>query len=142
MNLSFQEKSIWVSLIIMLIVWFNYFSVIQPAMLEGNIGRAETIGVFIGAVIALIVLQIIGQIIIAVANPKSADQPSDERDKAIARRSGNISGWVLSFLVVSIGGYAMFLDVSSILIANLLLLAVVLTQCVDYAFQLLFYRRF
>ncbi len=78
---------------------------------------------------------------LAVTSPKAANQAADERDKAISSKAGNISGWILSICVVMIGGLAMFRDVSSVLMANLLLLALVLTQCVDYALALFYYRR-
>ena len=76
-----------------------------------------------------------------MTNQKTKDQPSDERGKIISSKAGNISGWVLAICVVTIGGHAMIRDVSSVLIANLLLLALVLSQCVDYAMALFYYRR-
>lgn len=140
MNLSFREKSTWVSLIIVTVVWLNYFIRIRPALFDGSIGRLESIGLFVGAVVVLVVMQIIGQII-AVSTSRSADQSADERDKSIASKAGNISGWVLSFLVVTVGGYALFIDVSSVVIANWLLLSLVLSQIAEYALTLFYYRR-
>jgi hypothetical protein len=141
MNLTFKEKSYWASLIILSLVWVNYFIRIKPAMFDGSITRAESIGLFIGALVTLIILQIVVHVVMAITNPKTADQPSDERDKAINSKAGNIAGWVLSTCVVMIGAYAMFIDVSTVLIANLLLLALVLSQCAEYALALYYYRR-
>lgn len=141
MNLTFREKSYWASLIIMSAVWFNYFVRVQPVLVDGSISREDSIGLFIGAVVTLVILEIVVHIGLAVTNPKTADQASDERDKAISSKAGNIAGWILSICVVMIGGLAMFRDASSVLIANLLLLALVLTQCVDYALALFYYRR-
>ena len=141
MNLTFQEKSNWASLIIMSVVWVNYFVRVQPVLADGTISREDSIGLFIGAVVTLVILEIVVHIGLAVTNLKTADQPSDERGKIITSKAGNFSGWVLAICVVIIGGYAMFRDVSSVLIANLLLLALVLSQCVDYAMALFYYRR-
>lgn len=141
MNLTFQEKSYWASLIIMSVVWVNYFVRILPALNTGTINREESIGLFIGAAVVLVILEIVVHIVLAVTNSKTADHPSDERDKAINSKAGNIAGWVLGFCVVMIGCLAMFRDVSSVLIANLLLLALVMSQCVDYALALFYYRR-
>ena len=141
MNLTFQEKSNWASLIIMSVVWVNYFVRVQPVLTDGTISREDSIGLFIGAVVTLVILEIVVHIGLAVTNQKTADQPSDERGKIITSKAGNISGWVLAVCVVTIGGHAMFRDVSSVLIANLLLLALVLSQCVDYAMALFYYRR-
>jgi hypothetical protein len=141
MNLTFKEKSYWASLLILSVVWVNYFMRVKPAMFDGSITRAESIGLFMGALITLIILQIVVHVLLAVINPRTADQSSDERDKTIISKAGNIAGWVLSTCVVMIGAYAMFIDVSSVLIANLLLLALVLSQCAEYALALFYYRR-
>jgi len=128
-------------LIIMMVVWFNYFVRIQPKMLDGTISRGASIGLFIGAVVVLIILEVVVHIFLAMTNAKTADKAADERDKIIKCKAGNISGWVLAVLVVMVGSYAIQQDVSSVLIANLLLLSLVLTQCVDYAMALFYYRR-
>ena len=141
MDLSFQEKSYWASLIIMSVVWVNYFVRIQPALVDGSLSREDSIGLFIGAVVILVILEIITHIVLAATNSKAADQPADERDKSIKRQAGNIAGWVLGVCVVMIGGFAMFKEVSSVLVANLLLLALVMSHCVDYALALFYYRR-
>ena len=141
MNMTFREKSIWVSLIIMSVVWVNYFVRVQPALADGSISKEGSIGLFIGAVVTLVVLEIIVHIVLAVSNSKTADQPADEREKLINSKAGDISGWVLGVCVVTIGAYAMLNDVSSVLIANLLLLSLVLSQCADYALALFYYRR-
>ena len=141
MNLTFQEKSYWASLIIMSVVWVNYFVRIQPALNTGTINREETIGLFIGAVVVLVTLEVVVHIVLAVTNLRTANKPSDERDKSFNSKAGNIAGWVLGFCVVMIAGLAVFKDVSSMLIANLLLLALVMSKCVDYALALFYYRR-
>jgi hypothetical protein len=125
----------------MSLVWVNYFVQVRPALVDGTITREDSVGLFIGAVVTLVILEVVVYIGLAATNLKTADQPSDERDKIITGKAGNISGWVLAICVVMIGSYAMFKDVSSVLIANLLLLALVLSQCVDYAMALFYYRR-
>jgi len=141
MNLTFPEKSYWASLIILCVVWVNYFLRIRPALVDGTIDRAGSIGLFVGAVVVLIIMEIVVHVVLALTNLKTAGKPADERDQLINCKAGNFSGWVLGILVVMVGGYAMVQDVSSVLIANLLLLALVLSQCVDYAAALFFYRR-
>jgi len=141
MNLTFREKSYWASLLIMSAVWLNYFVRVQPVLADGTISREASFGLFVGAVVVLVILEIVVHILLAVTNLKTADKPADEREKIISCKAGNLSGWVLGFCVVTIGGYAMLHDVSSVLIANLLLLALVLSQCVDYALALFYYRR-
>jgi len=141
MNLSFREKSYWASLLIMSLVWINYFLRIRPALLDGSITRADSASLFAGALVTLIVLEIVVHIVLAVADSKTANQPKDERDRTIGHKAGNLAGWVLGICIVMIGAFAMFQDVSSVLIANLLLLALVFSQCADYALSLFYYRR-
>lgn len=141
MNISFREKSIWASLIIMSVVWVNYFVRIQPALVDGTINKVESIGLFIGAVVALVILEIVVHIGLAVSNVKTADEPADERDKLINAKAGNIAGWVLGICVFMISAHAMLQDLTSVQIANLLLLSLVLSQCADYAMALFYYRR-
>jgi hypothetical protein len=114
---------------------------IQPALIDGSVTRADSAGLFAGALVTLIILEIIVHIGLAISDPKSADQPKDERDRMIGSKAGNLAGWVLGFCVVAIAAFAMFRDVSSVMIANLLLLALVLSQCADYALSLYYYRR-
>src|SRR5271170_6767034 len=66
MNLSYQEKSTWGSLIATLIVYGRYFA-------SGSHG-------LIGTIIALVVIQIVCQIVIAIV---SKPEPKDERDRLI-----------------------------------------------------------
>jgi len=141
MSMSFREKSIWASLIIMSVVWVNYFVRVQPALADGTINKDQSIGLFIGAVVTLVILEIIVHIGLALSNVKTADEPTDERDKLINRQAGNISGWVLGICVFMISAHAMLKDVPSVLTANLLLLSLVLSQCADYAMALFYYRR-
>jgi hypothetical protein len=141
MSLTFREKSIWASLIIMSVVWVNYFVRVQPMLADSSISRVGSIGLFVGAVVTLVVLEIVVHIVLAVSNTKTADQAADERDKLINNKAGNISGWILGICVVMIGAHAMMNDVSSVLIANLLLLSLVMSQCADYALALFYYRR-
>ena len=87
MNMSFQEKSVWVSLIIILLAFGSYFSSIYDGLQAGSLDRLEVVGLFIGLVVTVIALQIAGHIVIALANPKDADQPGDERDKLISLKA-------------------------------------------------------
>lgn len=141
MNMSFQEKSIWVSLIIILLAFGSYFSNIYDGLQAGSLNRQEIVGLFVGLVVTIIVLQIAGHIVVALASPKDADQPGDERDKLISLKAEMPGGLVLGFGVVTLSLYLMFNDVQSVIIANLLLLLVVVSQVVTYLLQIFWYRR-
>ncbi len=141
MNMSFQEKSVWASLIIILFAYGSYFSNIYDGLLAGSLNGTETLGLFIGMVVTIIVLQIAIHIVIAMVESKDTDHSGDERDKLISLKAEMPGGLVLGFGVVTFALYLMFHDVQSVVTANLLLLLVVISQVVTYLLQIYWYRR-
>ena len=141
LNISFEEKSTWVSLAIMLIVYTGYFSQVYDGLLNGTLDKAAVSGLFIGAVVTLVILEIVLHIVIAAFNHKDADQPRDERDRLFTMKAGNISGWVLGIAVLMIAAHTFIQDLDSTWVANLLLFAVFVSQVTSYALQLVYYRR-
>jgi hypothetical protein len=140
-NMSWEEKSTWASLLIILLVFTGYFSQVFEGLAADTLDRAEVSGLFIGAVVSVIVLEILLHIVIAVFNVRDADQPRDERDRQFSMKAGNISGWVLGAAVLTIALHAFMYENSSIWVANLLLFAVFVSQIVSYSLQLFYYRR-
>lgn len=141
LNISFEEKSTWVSLAIITFIFAGYFSQVYQGLMDGTLNKAAVLGLFIGAVVSIIVLEIILHIVIAILNTKDADQPSDERDRLFSMKAGNISGWVLGFAVLIISAYTFMYDLNSLWVANLLLFSVFVSQVVSYALQIFYYRR-
>ncbi len=141
LNMSFEEKSTWVSLAIITFVFTGYFSQVYEGLLSGNLDKAAVTGLFIGAVIAIIVLEVVFHIVIAAQNVKDADRPTDERDRLFSMKAGNISGWVLGIGVLMIAGHTFMKEPDAIWVANLLLFAVFVSQVVSYALQIFYYRR-
>ena len=141
LNLSFEEKSTWVSLAIILIVFTGYFSQVYDGLLNGTLDRATVSGLFMGAVITVIILEIVLHIVIAAFNHKDADQHRDERDRLFTMKAGNISGWVLGIAVLMIAAHTFIQDLDSTWVANLLLFAVFVSQVTSYTLQLVYYRR-
>lgn len=141
LNVSFEEKSTWVSLAIITFVFAGYFSQVYEGLMSGTLDKVAVLGLFIGAVISIVVLQIGLHIVIAILNAKDADQTSDERDRLFSMKAGNISGWVLGFGVLTISAQTFMRDLDSLWVANLLLFAVFVSQVVSYALQIFYYRR-
>ena len=81
-------------------------------------------GLFVGAVITVIILEIVLHIVIAAFSHKDADQPRDERDRLFTMKAGNISGWVLGIAVLMIAAHTFIQELDSTWIANLLLFAI------------------
>ncbi len=102
--MSFREKSAWVMGAIMLATGVFY------AQLVAGAPQAPVIGPLIPYVLAVVVFSIVAQVGLAIASPKEANAPADERERSAIDRAGNWSGMVLGFGVVSaiimyIGGW-------------------------------------
>ena len=141
MNMSFEEKSTWASLAIILFVFVGYFSQVFEGISTGSLDKADITGLFFGAIVTVIVMEIILHIVITVFNVKDADQSRDERDRLFSMKAGNISGWVLGFGVLVIAAQAFMKDLNALWVANLLLFIVFVSQIVSYALKLFYYRR-
>lgn len=141
LNISFEEKSTWASLAIITFIFAGYFSQVYQGLMDGTLHKAAVLGLFIGAVVSIIILEIFLHIVIAIVNTKDAEQHGDERDRLFSMKAGNISGWVLGFGVLIISAQTFIRDLDSLWVANLLLFAVFVSQVVSYALQIFYYRR-
>ena len=140
-TMSFEEKSVWVSLLVILMVFTGYFSQTFEGLAAGTLDKSTALETFVVAVIAVIVLEIALHIVISNFSPKDADSPRDERDRLFAMRAGNISGYVLGFGVLVVAVQALIHDHDALWSANFLLFAVFVSQIASYALQLFYYRR-
>lgn len=142
MDLSYQEKSIAGSLIAMLVVYSYYFAAVLR-----NIGQSQFAGDALGrlivAVVAIIVIEIVYHILLAM---ESKPERKDERDILIeskAYRNGYFAYGTGAFLVMSlviVAGLAHTL-LTPFLVVNLVLLFMVLAEVVKFVTQLLYYHK-
>jgi len=148
MEMSYQEKSIFGSLVAMLVVYGYYFAAVLH-----NIGKPEFaatgLGRLILAVIAIIVIEVVYHIVLAL---ESKPEAKDERDILIESKAYRNAYFALStgaFLVIaSVIAADLARDaaptrilVTPFLVVNLVLLFMVLAEVVKLVTQLLHYRR-
>ena len=145
MDLSYQEKSILGSLITIVVVYGYYFAAVlrdagQP---EFNLGR------LVLAVIAIIVIEIVYHIVLAI---ESKPEPKDERDILIASKAYRNAYFLLAtgaFLVIAcviMAGLARDAAPTRIIVTpfitvNLVLFFMVLAELMKLLTQLFYYRR-
>ena len=138
--MAFREKLAWLSLSGVLIAFGPYFfSLIVLGGTPWSLAPASAAR-FIAAVGVLAVVMTIGAIGISLANLRDADQPSDERDRGIARRAVAIAYPLLITGVFLALGTLFFASSQSVLI-NAVLAAVALAETVRCAFEIVGYRR-
>ena len=128
MSLSYQEKSIWGSLITILFVYGYYFAGLGLAKSPGlDLGRMVT------AVVAVVAIEIVYHIVIAVA---SGVERKDERDVAIEGKS-----YRNAYFLLAGGACATAFTSSPFLTGNVALLSLVLAEITKFTTQLFLYRR-
>lgn len=140
MPLSFQEKSLWLLLTSLLLVFGLYFASALP--MESLYISEANVAIFILMIVLLVVIQIIGHILLALTSLKELTQgvQEDERDKLITLKASNISSYVLVVGVLLALTLCLFIP-GNFVFAHVLLGFWVAAQVVEIALQLYFYRR-
>ena len=136
MNLSFQEKSTWISLFSLLIAYSYYFY----RVFATPVSEAETVNLFIFAVVVVVIIEIVLHIVVAISNARDAQQGSDERDKLFALKATRISSTVLAIGVL-LSASLWLTNATPLNMANAILLSLVLAELVQCLVQLFYYRR-
>lgn len=137
--MAFKEKSAWLMLIATLVVGlYMTYAVVHTYMELQQV--PAVLPVFIKLTVTLIILSVIGQIVLAIANHKQAEQKADEREKVFIRRGQAAAAGVLAFGVVASLIHFLFLSDGNLLFYSCLL-SLVVAQVVEYAVQIASFRR-
>lgn len=137
MSASFEEKSVWVQLVGMVVGLGWYFVVAGVMMWNGARVLPAFAPVFAVAVVLLVILMIVGH---AVAAVMSRPEPRDERDRIIGWRAESRASWLLAAGVVT-AIFGMIVGVENVWTAHLLLAALFLSETVGLSVRLVYYRR-
>ena len=132
-------------------VYGAYFAMVLMAYgSSGELHMAQFVALNVGAVVALIVIQVTYHILIGITSVRQEGHDmgeTDERDRDIARRAAGPSGMVLgigtmmAIIHITIGSAYDNPWFSTLATANLLLLSLVIAQVLEYALQVIQYRR-
>ncbi|MFZ0705732.1 MAG: hypothetical protein WAM71_09045 [Candidatus Korobacteraceae bacterium] len=134
--MSFREKTAWISLISMCGIYgFYFWSVVR----SGH-GAGSRTGGLLGTIIALVVVQTVLTIAVAVFDPKSAQAPRDEREKLIELKATRFAYAGLATGVVFAVFFAAF-PTPIIFGANSLLFILVVCEIMRSGCQIVQYRR-
>lgn len=99
-DLSFEEKSLWLQLLGVGAVFAGYFLLaLGPVPRWGSDLNPQHVGLFIAAVVLLVVLQVLGHVLAALHDRRAALVGPDERDRLIALRGSRSGGFVLASAV-------------------------------------------
>ena len=137
MGASFEEKSVWIQLVAMLVVLAGYVFVAGTMMSNDVREVTPYFAVFMAGAVVMVLILVAGYIAAAVMGPK---EPADERDRLIGWRSESKSSWILgagAFLAIA----GMAAGYESVWVANLLIVSMFLSEIVKVSLQILYYRR-
>ena len=134
--MSFREKSAWISLLSMAGIYgFYFWSVIHHRHAGGF-----QLGGLLETIVALVILQVVLNVAVAIFSPKEAKTPRDERDKLIELRSMRVAYSGLATAVAMACFFGAF-NPPIVFNTNALLFILVTTELMRAASQIIQYRR-
>lgn len=137
MNASFEEKSVWIQLVSMVLILGSYFVNASQMMSAGVTALPAYAALFISSIVLLVIVLVVGHIVIAVA---SRPDGRDERDRQIEWRAEAYTSWIMGAAVImAITGMVMSID--NLWIAHWLMLCMFLSEVARFLLQLVYYRR-
>jgi hypothetical protein len=128
--MSFREKTAWITLcailLVLLLFWFH---------------SDEPFHAMAASVLAYVLIEIIGRVVLRLRSPLDARQPQDERERLIGLKAIRIAYYVL--VVGSLGGifFPMHILGKPVMVAWLVFAAFVAAQAVKQAALIYYYRR-
>ena len=135
MNITFKEKSAWIQLVTLFLVFGSYFLSIDytiPGSIPTNLAAH-----LIWLIVVLVVLNILGHILAAAFNKPENE---DERDKLIELKATRIRAFIqaagiVMAIIASLNLQNLFITI------NVLILFLVISEVIDKAVQLFYYRK-
>jgi len=137
MNASFEEKSVWLTLMGLSAGFGFYFISAYRMLASGVTAVVAFVPLFAVCVGLLVGVVSVGHIVVAIS---SRPEGRDERDRLISWRAAHGSSWVLGVGVVA-AIFGLATPTAPVWIANGLLLALFLSEVVCRVLRLYYYRR-
>ena len=136
-RMTFHEKSAWINLVAIVLFGGAYFLHVSwslrpefdPMLWKG----------FIYCLVAFLALEVTGHLVLALRSPREARAPRDERERLINLRAIRLAAYVYvvgSFAAV----FTLHHGANGLAIGNLVLLAFVVAQVVNYIARLVYHR--
>lgn len=135
MDLSFQEKSLWLMGGSLVAVYGFYFGTVLPDATE-NVGPQHVV-LFVFSVIFLVIIQIAGHAVVSIVDRRSG---TDERDTLIQLKGMRNAGHVLATGVFLALCSAVLFE-GNFIFTHVLLGSWVLAQLVEIGSQLFMHQR-
>ena len=142
MNMTFKEKSAWGSLAALALISYWFFPAAFTAAGDAS-DPARLVGISIGCIVALIIIEAIYQSIIAEAGGGTGD----ERDALINLKAERIASYVLGIALFTLVGHIIAVEVfevaetmTALTIAVWILFTLTVSEFAKLASQIWYYR--
>jgi archaellum biogenesis protein FlaJ (TadC family) len=138
-NMSFREKSTWISFLLLLLIAVPFFY--QFVRIEsGDSSSQASFHLFLLLVIVFVVGEVVLHAIIVMQSPRDARAPKDERERLIDLKAMRVAFFVLMTAAILVIVLVHF-PVDRFAIIQALLLAVVVAELTMLGARLVYYRR-
>jgi hypothetical protein len=137
MEMSFREKSAWVSLILIVLVFGPYFWLVGRSF--AGIEHVHG-GTQFALITLFVVLEIVVHIAIAIQSPRDARAPKDEREILIDLMATRTAFYVLFAGALS-AIFTMHFRFSVWQLSQMVLLSIVVAELVKFGRQIALFRR-
>lgn len=160
--MSFREKHLWISIVSTVLVWGFYYLRLFQAIRAGGLESDDFAGVmgglFVGCLVVTVVIEIVLSIVAGVTTSKAEREARDERETLASLKASHVS---LMFLIAAVicesgaayfagllepamgaePGFAMTSANAMILMANILLGTVIVSEMIRHGFTLALLKR-
>jgi hypothetical protein len=137
MEMSFREKSAWISFVLIVLVFGPYFWLVGRSLVGGAHVHG---GTQFGLILLFIVLEIVVHIAIAIQSPRDAQAPIDERENLIDLKATRTAFYVL-FGGALLSIFTMHFRVTIWTLSQFVLFSIVVAELVKFARQIVLFRR-
>ena len=139
-NIPFREKTAWAMASILIGGAAFYLYMVISASRALCQTAPPIVGFVIGYVVVIVIASSVVMAALALATPREANAPADEREKIISDKAGNWSGYVMVMPALgALWHYAVNMDGN--MLFHLVFLSLMLGQIAEYVFQIVLYRR-
>jgi hypothetical protein len=135
--MSFREKTAWISLLSICGIYGVYF---WPIFHAGPQASLFHFGSLLATIVALVIVQVVLTVAVAIAAPKEAQAPRDEREKLIELKATRVAYAGLATSVALACFFGAF-DPPIVFNTNSLLFILVAAEVLRSSCQIIQYRR-
>ena len=137
MEMSFREKSAWISLVLILLVFGPYFWLVARSFAGGGVVHH---GTQFALIMVFVVLEVVLHVAIAIQSPRDARAPKDEREDLIELKATRTAFYVL-FGGALLSIFSLHFQVNLWMLSQFVLFSIVIAELVKFARQIILFRR-